>query len=80
MDSITVKRNPSSENELANKKYVDDSLGGGSMLKIIQTPDDYLKVSVGKDIYNLTNNEKKQIADKTLIKTGNGVGLMANYF
>ena len=27
LDSVTVIRNPSSDSELANKKYVDDSVG-----------------------------------------------------
>ena len=30
IDSVTVNRKPSSDNELANKKYVDDSIGQGS--------------------------------------------------
>ena len=32
LDSITVNRDPSSDNELANKKYVDDSIGQGNVL------------------------------------------------
>ena len=27
LDSVSVNREPSSDNELANKKYVDDSIG-----------------------------------------------------
>ena len=36
LDSITVNRNPSLDNELA-KKYVDDSLGSHNILRFIQT-------------------------------------------
>ena len=32
-DSITVNRDPSSDNDLANKKYVDESLGSGKILR-----------------------------------------------
>ena len=51
---VTVNSYPSSNKELANKKYVDDSLGGGIILRFIQTLDNYLKVSVGNDVYKLT--------------------------
>ena len=33
IDSITVNREPTSNNELANKKYVDDSTGNGNVLR-----------------------------------------------
>ena len=36
-DSITVIRNPSLDNEEANKKHVDDSIGEGNVLRFIQT-------------------------------------------
>ena len=53
LDSITVNRNPSSNNDLANKKYVDDSMGGGNILRYDPTLQTHLKVSVGNDIYKL---------------------------
>ena len=37
LDSITVKRIPSSDKELANKNYVDDSIGEGNVLRFNQT-------------------------------------------
>ena len=37
LDSITNNKYPSSDNELANKKYVDDSIGEGNVLRIDQT-------------------------------------------
>ena len=71
LDSVTVKRNPSSDNELANKEYIDDSLDGGKILKLNKTLlQVYLKVSVGKDVCNLTKYKKIQIMDTTLIKAG----------
>ena len=46
-----------SDNELAKKKYVDDSLGCGKNLRINQTLEDYLTVSVGNDVFNLAKND-----------------------
>ena len=54
IDSVVVNREPASDNELANKKYADDSLTGGNILRFNQTLENYLKVSVGNDTYNLT--------------------------
>ena len=55
LDSVSVNRNPSSDNELANKKHFDDSIGEDAIVIFIQTLENYLKVSVvGKDRYNLT--------------------------
>ena len=53
LDSITVNGKPSSNNDLANKKYVDDSIGGGNISRFNPTLQTHLKVSVGNDIYKL---------------------------
>ena len=71
IDSITVNRNPNLDNELSNKKYVDDSIGEGTILRFSQTLENYLKVSVGNDTYNLTKYNKIQITDTTEIKYPN---------
>ena len=76
LDSITVNRNPSLDNELANKKYVDDSLGSDNILGFIQTVENYLKVSVGNDTYNLTKYDKIQILDTRTIKYPNTGGYL----
>ena len=54
LDSAVVNRNPNLNNELSNKKYVDDSIGEGTIVRFNQTLQNYLKVSVGNDTYNLT--------------------------
>ena len=46
LDSVTVNRNPSSDNEVSNKKYVDDSIGEGTLLRFNSTLQKYLKVTV----------------------------------
>ena len=76
LDSITVNRNPSSDNELANKKYIDDELDKNTVLRFNQTLSNYLKVSVGNDTYNLTKYDKIQITDTTIIKYPNTGGYL----
>ena len=76
IDSITVNRNPTSDNELGNKKYIDDSIGKGTLLRFNQTLTNYLKVSVGDDTYNLTKYGKIQLTDTTIMKVGNSGGYL----
>ena len=68
LHSITVNKNPSSDNELSNEKHVDDSIGEGTIHRFNQTLQIYLKVSVGGEIYNLTKNGRVQFTDTTEIK------------
>ena len=80
LDSITVNRNPTSDNELSNKKYVDDELDKCTIVKLDQIQSNYLKVSVGNDTYKLTKNDKIQITDITIIKYPNTGGhLLQNW-
>ena len=67
LDSITVNRNPNSDDEVANKKYIDDELDKNTLLRFSQTLQNYLKVSVGDETYNLTKNNKISITDITEI-------------
>ena len=76
LDSITINRNPTLDNEVSNKKYVDDSIGADTMLRFNQTLQNYLKVSVGSDIYKLTKNNKIQLTDITIIKYPNSGGYL----
>ena len=71
LDSMTVNRNPTSDNEVPNKKYIDDELDKNTIVSFNQTLPDYLKVSVGNDTYNLTKYNKIQLTDVTIIKKGN---------
>ena len=53
LDSVQVSRIPTSDNELASKKYIDDSIGEDTLFRFNQTLSNCLKVSVGNDSYNL---------------------------
>ena len=61
LDSITVNRDPSSDNELPNKNCIDDSKGECTIMRFIQSLQKNLKVSVGNDIYHLTKYDKIEI-------------------
>ena len=54
LDSVTVNKNPNSDNEFSNKKYIDDELDKNTFLRFNQTLQNYLEVSVGNDTYNLS--------------------------
>ena len=68
LESITVNRDPSSDNELANKKHNDNSIGECTIVRFNQTVENYLKVSAGDDTNILTKYDKIQIRDTTIIK------------
>ena len=76
VDSITVNGDPSSDNELANKKYVDESIGQGNVLRFNKTLQNYLKVSVENDKYNLTEYDKLQNTVTIIIKSINTGGYL----
>ena len=58
IDSITVNRSPTSDNVLSNEKYIDDELDKNTIVRLNQTLETYLKVSVGKEHIILTNTIK----------------------
>ena len=80
LDSITVNRNPTLDNELSNKKYMDDELGKNTIVRFNQTLQNYLKVSVGDTIYNLSKYNKTQLLDITEIRYANiGIALLPKW-
>ena len=80
LDSITVNRNPSSDNQVANKKYIDDSIEDSTILRFNQTLENYLKVSVGNNTYNLTKYNKIQFTDTAVMKAGNSGAYLLLYW
>ena len=65
IDSNTVVGNPTLENNLANNIYVDDLIEDGTLLRFNQTLENYLKISVENDTYNLSRPDKIQVTDLT---------------
>ena len=76
LDSVTVKRNPISDNELSCKNFVDDPIGGSTIVRFNQTLENNLKVSVGNDTYNLTKYGKKETTDTTITEFPNTRGYL----
>ena len=70
-DSITINKNPFLDNEISNKEHVDDELIKNTILRINQTLQNYLKVSVGNYTYDLTRYDKIQLFDVTEIRFPN---------
>ena len=54
VSSITINKNPTSDNEVSPKKYRDDQLDKNTILRFDQTLQNYLKVFVGNDTHILT--------------------------
>ena len=80
INSITINNNPSDNNHVSNKKYIDDELDKNTIVRFNQTLENYLKVSVGNDIYNLTKYNKIQLTDISIIKAGNsGLFVLNNW-
>ena len=71
LDSVTVNRNPISDIEFSTEKYIDDSIEEGTLLRFVQTLENYPKVSAGNGTYNLTKYKKIQIIDTTETKFPN---------
>ena len=76
LDSITVNRNPTSDNELTNKKYIEDELDKNTIVRFNQTLQNSLKVSFGDDTNNRTKYDKIQITDTTKNKYPNTGGYL----
>ena len=71
IDSITINKNPTLDNQVSNKKYIDDSIGEGTLLRFNQTLSNYSKVTVGNHTYNLTKYDKVKITDTTEMRYPN---------
>ena len=79
INSITINNNPTDNNHVSNKKYIDDELDKNTIVRFSQTLENYLKVSVGNDTYNLTKYNKIQLTDTTIMKAGNNGGYLLPY-
>ena len=80
INSITININPTDNNHVSNKKYVDDELDKNTIVRFNQTLSNYLKVSVGNDIYNLAKYNKIKITDRTIIKYPNTGSFLLPYW
>ena len=81
LDSITINKNPSLDNELLNKKYIDDELDKSTIVRLNDDSNDrYLQVHINITAYNLQIYNKTQIIDTTkLIFPNTGTDLSQNW-
>ena len=80
INSITINNNPSDDNHVCNKKYVDDELDKNTIVRFNQTLRNYLKVSVNNDIYHLTKYNKYYLTDVTrMIAPNSGLYLLPRW-
>ena len=76
INSITINNNPTEDNHVSNKKYIDNELDKNTIVRFNQTLQNYLKVSVVNDIYNLTKYNKYYLTVLTVIKYPNSGGYL----
>ena len=80
INSITINNNPTDDNHVSNKKYIDSELDKNTILRFNQTLQNYLKVSVGSDRYNLAKYDKIQLTDITTMESGNTGAYLLPYW
>ena len=81
INSITINNNSTDDNHVSDKKiYIDDKLDKNTIVRFNQTLQNYLKVSVGYDTYNLTKYDKFQLTDITVMKADNTGGYLLPYW
>ena len=71
INSITINNNPTDDDHVKSKKFIDDELDKNTIVRFNQTLQNYLEVSVGSNTYNLTKNDKIHLTVITTIKIGN---------
>ena len=76
INSIVINCNPTDDNHVSNKKYIDDQLDKNTIVRFSQTLQNYLKVSVGDTIYHLTKYNKIQLTDTTIMRYPNHGGYL----
>ena len=78
--SITINNIPSDDNRVCNKKYVDDEIDKNTLVRFNQTLTNYLKVSVGNNIYHLSKYNKYYLTDITrMIAPNSALDLMQRW-
>ena len=80
INSITINNNPTDDNHVCNKKYIDDEIDKNTIVRFNQTLTNYLKISVGNDIYHLTKYNKYYLTDITsMISPNSGSYLLQRW-
>ena len=75
LQKLTVNRNPTSDEEVSNQNHIDNELNKNTFSRFSHSLQNYLKISVGNDVYNLTKNHRIQFTDTTVTKYPNHEGV-----
>ena len=80
INSITINNNPTDDNHVSNKKYIDDELEQNAIVRLNDNSNDrYLQVHIDNTAFNLQIYNKTQIIDTTkLIFPNTGTDLLQN--
>ena len=69
INSITINNNPTDNNHVSNKKYIDDQLDKITLVRLNDNSNDrYLKININNLTYNLQIYNKILLTDRTIIK------------
>ena len=81
INSITINNDPSDNNHVTNKRYVDNQLDKKTIVRLNDnTNDEYLQISVINNLYNLQIYNKINLVDATkIIFPKNGNDLLQNW-
>ena len=81
LNSISINNNPTDNNHVSNKKYVDDELDKDTLVRLNDDSNDrYLKVNIKNSTYNLQIYKKILLTDTTIMKNlNNGGYLLPNW-
>ena len=80
-NSITINNNPTDNDHVSNKKYIDDELDKNTIVRLnVDSKDRYLQVHINNTAYNLQIYNKTQIiGTKKLIFPNTGTDLLQNW-
>ena len=81
INSITINNNPTDDNQVSNKKYIDDELDKNTIVRLNDDSNDrYLQAHINNTAYNLQIYNKTQIIDTTkLLFPNTGTDLLQNW-
>ena len=77
INSITINNDPTDDNHVTNKKYIDDELDRDTIVRLNDDSNDrYIKVNIKNSTYNLQIYNKILLTDTTIMKNLNNVGYL----
>ena len=81
INSITINNDPTNNNHVTNKKYIDDELDKITIVRLNDDSNDrYLQIRINNTSYNLQIYNKTQIIDTTkLVFPNTGTDLLQNW-